>query len=167
MTPRQRRAGGFTLSELLVVIAIVAVLAGMLLPAIAQVKEAARGMTCASNLRQIGMAVLSYAGDADQILPMSKFEGGTTPTEWGYPPGCNGSWADQPAVGGYLDTATIIGGEFTTPAQRRGVLVCPSDLRTLAADGSAVWSGFRTISYGLNANLCNYLNGPAHLYKWA
>ncbi|MHB8994361.1 MAG: prepilin-type N-terminal cleavage/methylation domain-containing protein [Armatimonadota bacterium] len=57
---------GFTLIELLVVIAIIAILAAILFPVFAKAREKARQSSCQSNLKQIGLAVLSYAQDYDE-----------------------------------------------------------------------------------------------------
>ncbi len=66
---KSARRRAFTLIELLVVIAIIAVLAALLLPALARAKEYARRIKCASNLRQLAVAVHMYIGDSDERLP--------------------------------------------------------------------------------------------------
>ncbi len=64
-----RTARGFTLVELLVVIAIIAILMALFVPSLARAREAAKRLTCASQQRQLGIAISAYAGDHDGWMP--------------------------------------------------------------------------------------------------
>ena len=118
-TPARR---GFTLIELLVVISIIALLIGILLPALGAARDSARTLACLSNTRQLGIALYTYATDHDARFPTSDGsvpEDGTGSTEW----------HDLGRIGQYLPQENAVGGTGDPDNSFGGtVFVCPADL---------------------------------------
>ena len=147
------RKKGFTLIELLVVIAIIAILAGMLLPALGKVKEQGHRTQCASNIKQIALAAIHYSTDFDDyVLPSNPnftFAGSSNNVD---------CWVQGLILWGYLDKSNFKGnvkwgaekGYATTSATRpAGIFVCPTERGTLENPDTTSPAPGRTTMYGM------------------
>jgi len=165
---------GFTLIELLVVIAIIAILIGLLLPAVQKVREAAARMKCSNNLKQIGLGIHNYASSYSDKIPA--LSSSTAAPQWGNYQGCILvtllPYLEQDALFKNAVLATNTGsaaGTILTPenwadwtgttgtirVRQANVTVyqCPSDFTVSSGWEPSAVGNWRAASYGANQQL--------------
>ena len=160
-----RKKNGFTLIELLVVIAIIAILIGLLLPAVQKVRAAAARIKCMNNMKQIGLAMHSYMDSNNGLPPNGIFSyvsGAMVQTS---------PWSANSRILPYIEQENLFRGiDFTTPystqpaitSKRVGTYICPAEINDKGSGTDPTYGNKNwTLNYAVNLGTWSVMTNKA------
>jgi len=150
---RKNAERAFTLVELLIVIVIIAILAGLLFPAITAAVETAQSLECRNNLKGISAAVLKYAMENNNIIVPA------------YDEEADLRWANILVMRGYVKATNLVAKPNEDPLEKRSILLCPSILSVENTTTTAPVSPFADEAQGW-VGLGNDTQKAACSYYW-